>query len=156
MVAKPNETGNVATDFLNAVLERNHEKVWFHLSKDSKAAWIGVCSATRFSNDLTMASTFLQNPDTSQFKSCVDDLCEKLLRAWGEQRLRACDVTFIPYPTEAHAQAILRFKLTGMELHPEGHPDKEAQIRFVEEGSEWKVDILSTKVNGPWPGKHVT
>ncbi|MCH8279447.1 MAG: hypothetical protein J4O03_10890 [Chloroflexi bacterium] len=142
---EPDECGNRAGIFAEAVRDGQMDLAWSMLSKETRGMRVGVW-ATRNNIDMQDAYRAAYNPDHPQRASMLEDFRTTVLRLWPLEDLTGLSVAPTNYLDDGHAFAFLPFGNTG--------PDAIGASRVAErrlmpglilpmllEDGQWQIDL---------------
>ena len=108
--AYPDECGQVAGTFAEAIRDNQMDLAWSMLSKETKGMRMGVWS-TRNNIDMQIAYRAAYEPDHPQRSAMLDDFRDTVLRLWPLEDLTDLGVSPTSYLDDDHAFAFLPFAL---------------------------------------------
>jgi len=141
--AYPDECGQVAGTFAEAIRDNQMDLAWSMLSKETKGMRMGVWS-TRNNIDMQIAYRAAYEPDHPQRSAMLEDFRETVLRLWPLEDLTDLGVSPTSYLDDDHAFAFLPFGASTV-------PQQTARRRLLNglilpmlhEDGEWRIDLPS-------------
>ena len=139
--AYPDECGQVAGTFAEAIRDNQMDLAWSMLSKETKGMRMGVWS-TRNNIDMQIAYRAAYEPDHPQRSAMLEDFRETVLRLWPLEDLTDLGVSPTSYLDDDHAFAFLPFGASTV-------PQQTARRRLLNglilpmlhEDGEWGIDL---------------
>ena len=139
--AYPDECGQVAGTFAEAIRDNQMDLAWSMLSKETKGMRMGVWS-TRNNIDMQIAYRAAYEPDHPQRSAMLEDFRETVLRLWPLEDLTDLGVSPTSYLDDDHAFAFLPFGASTV-------PQQTARRRLLNglilpmlrEDGEWRIDL---------------
>ena len=139
----PDECGNLAGVFAEAVRDHQMDLAWSLLSKETRGMRLGVW-ATRNDIDMQEAYRAAYDESHSQRASMLEDFRTTVLRLWPLEDLTGLGVAPTTYMDDHHAFAFLPFGITDDESRVEhGRMMPGLIIPMLLEDGEWRVDLPS-------------
>ena len=137
----PDECGNRAGAFAEAVRSGDMDLAWSMLSKETRGMRMGVW-ATRNSVDMQHAYRAGYDPDHPMRPSMLEDFRSTVLRLWPLEDLTDLGISPTSYVDDQHAFAFLPF---GMEEDTteveQGRSMRGLILPMLWEDDEWRVDL---------------
>ena len=149
---QPDECGNRAGVFAEAIRDNLMDLAWSLLSKETRGMRMGVW-ATR--NDIDMQEAYRAAYDSSHPRrpSMMEDFRTTILRLWPLEDLTELGVAPTTYLDDDHAFAFLPFGMTGDEKQvSSGRMMSGLIVPMLLEENEWRVDMPSWRLLQP-PGQ---
>ena len=140
---EPDECGNRAGVFAEAVRDNQMDLAWSMLSKETRGMRVGVW-ATR--NNIDMQDAYRAAHDTAhpQRTSMLEDFRTTVLRLWPLEDLTDLGVAPTTYMDDDHAFAFLPFGITGDTSRvSHGRVMSGLIVPMLMEDGEWRVDLPS-------------
>ena len=137
----PDECGQIAGTFAEAIRDNNMELAWSMLSKETKGMRMGVW-ATRNNIDMQVAYRAAYDPEHAKRASMLEDFRNTVLRLWPLEDLTDLGVSPTSYLDDDHAFAFLPFGASTV-------PQQTARRRLMnglilpmlQEDGEWRIDL---------------
>jgi hypothetical protein len=137
----PDECGDRAGVFAEAIRDNNMELAWSMLSKETRGMRLGVW-ATRTSTDMQIAYRAAYYPDHPRRPGLLEDFRNTVLRIWPLEDLSDLKVAPTSYVDDQHAFAFLPFGAT-QDTERVSHRRLMSGLiipMLLEEG-QWRVDL---------------
>ncbi|HIM37312.1 MAG TPA: hypothetical protein EYM38_04715 [Dehalococcoidia bacterium] len=139
--AYPDECGQVAGTFAEAIRDNQMDLAWSMLSKETKGMRMGVWS-TRNNIDMQIAYRAAYEPDHPQRSAMLDDFRDTVLRLWPLEDLTDLGVSPTSYLDDDHAFAFLPF---GASTVPQQTDRRRLMngliLPMLHEDGEWRIDL---------------
>ncbi len=137
----PDECGQVAGTFAEAIRDNSMDLAWSMLSKETKGMRMGVW-ATRNNIDMQVAYRAAYEVEHPKRRSLLEDFRNTVLRLWPLEDLTDLGVSPTSYLDDDHAFAFLPFGASTV-------PQQTARRRLMnglilpmlQEDGEWRVDL---------------
>jgi len=140
---EPDECGNRAGVFAEAVRDNQMDLAWSMLSKETRGMRVGVW-ATRNNIDMQDAYRAAHDTDHPQRTSMLEDFRTTVLRLWPLEDLTDLGVAPTTYMDDDHAFAFLPFGITGDTSRvSHGRVMSGLIVPMLMEDGEWRVDLPS-------------
>ena len=137
----PDECGQVAGTFAEAIRDNSMDLAWSMLSKETKGMRMGVW-ATRNNIDMQIAYRAAYDPDHPSRKEMLEDFRTTVLRLWPLEDLTDLGVSPTSYLDDDHAFAFLPF---GASTVPEQTARRRLMngiiLPMLQEDGEWRIDL---------------
>ena len=138
---QPDDVGNRAGVFAEAVRDGNMETAWSMLSKETRGMRMGVW-ATRNNIDMQVAYRAGYEEDHPMRASMLEDFRSTVLRLWPLEDLTDLGIAPTNYVDDQHAFAFLPFGVTeGASTVPERRMMSGLVIPMLLEDAQWQVDL---------------
>ena len=145
----PDDCGQVAGTFAEAIRDNNMELAWSMLSKETKGMRMGVW-ATRNNIDMQVAYRAAYDRDHSQRGSLLEDFRNTVLRLWPLEDLTDLGVSPTSYLDDDHAFAFLPF---GASVVPQQTARRRLMngliVPMLQEDGEWRIDLPGWRFLNP-------
>ena len=137
----PDECGQVAGTFAEAIRDNQMDLAWSMLAKETKGMRMGVWS-TRNNIDMQVAYRAAYEPEHPQRNAMLEDFRDTVLRLWPLEDLTDLGVSPTSYLDDDHAFAFLPFGASTV-------PQQTARRRLMNglilpmlyEDDEWRIDL---------------
>ena len=137
----PDECGNRAGIFAEAVRDGDMDVAWSMLSKETRGMRMGVW-ATRYRIDMQVAYRAGYNPGHPMRAAMLEDFRTTVLRLWPLEDLTDLGISPTSYVDDAHAFAFLPFGITEDNTEVQrGRAMNGLILPMLLEDGEWKVDL---------------
>ena len=148
----PDECGQVAGTFAEAIRDNNMDLAWSMLSKETRGMRIGVW-ATRNDIDMQVAYHAAYEPEHPKRGSLLEDFRNTVLRLWPLEDFTDLGVSPTSYLDDDHAFAFLPFGASRV-------PQQTVQRRLMnglilpmlQEEGEWRIDLPGWRFLNPEGG----
>ena len=137
----PDECGDRAGIFAEAIRDNNMELAWSMLSKETRGMRLGVW-ATRTDTDMQIAYRAAYDPDHPRRAGLLEDFRDTVLRIWPLEDLSELKVAPTSYVDDQHAFVFLPFGAT-QDSERVSHRRLMSGLiipMLLEEG-QWRVDL---------------
>ena len=144
--SQPDECGNRAGIFAEAIRDNLMDLAWSMLSKETRGMRMGVW-ATRNEIDMQEAYRAAYESDHPSRTSMMEDFRTTILRLWPLEDLTELGVAPTTYHDDDHAFAFLPFGLIGEESQvARGRMMSGLIVPMLLEDNEWRVDLPSWRL----------
>ena len=138
---EPDDCGERAGVFAQAIREGEMDLAWSMLSKETRGMRLGVW-ATRNAIDMQVAYRAAYDHGHPSRESLLDDFRNTVLRLWPLEDLTDLGISPTRYVDDHHAFAFLPFGITeDNSVFSEGRLMSGIMLPMLREDGEWKVDL---------------
>ncbi len=145
----PDECGQVAGTFAEAIRDNHMDLAWSLLSKETKGMRMGVW-ATRNNLDMQLAYRAAYDTEHPQRASLLEDFRSTVLRLWPLEDLTDLGVSPTSYLDDDHSFAFLPFGASNV---PQQTPRRRLMngliLPMLLEDGEWRVDLPGWRFLNP-------
>ena len=139
--SSPDECGNKAGQFAEAIKQNDMAQAWEMLSRESQGVRQGVW-ATQKGIDLQVVYRAAHDHENPMFPLMMEDLRTAILKIWPLEDLTDLGVAPTSYIDDNHTFAFLPFGVTeDQEVMDKGTLRSGLVIPMFLEDGEWKVDL---------------
>ena len=140
---EPDDIGNRAGVFAEAIRDGDMDLAWSMLSKETRGMRMGVW-ATKNSINMQEAYQAAYDPNHPQRAAMMDDFRDTVLGLWPLEDLTNLGVAPTSYVDDEHAFAFLPFGVTSNSAQvPRGRLMSGLVIPMILEDGQWQIDMPS-------------